>query len=97
MFYNATKSNDSAVSVNSSNPVQSISNHSIVEASTLMYFMDHICEPQTGLSMAFPYMRRENLFGLVPYKDKLKGRDVTDDGENLLLRQRILEVHDFLF
>jgi hypothetical protein len=96
MFYNASKPNDGAVPVNTSIPVQSISNHSIVEASTLMYFMDHICEPQTGLSMAFPDMRRENLFELVPYEEQLKGRDITDNGENILLKQQLLEVHNSL-
>jgi hypothetical protein len=58
--------------------------------------MDHIFEPQTGMSMAFEDMRRENAFESVEYKDKLKGRDITDDGENLLLKRRILEVHSFL-
>jgi hypothetical protein len=96
VFINATELNDREVPVNSSIPVQSISNHSIVEASTLMYFMDHICEPQTGLSMAFPEMRRENLFELMPYEEQLTDRDIKDDGENLLLKRQLLEVHNSL-
>jgi hypothetical protein len=94
VFHKAKELTDGAASVNSSIPFQSISNHSIVEASTLMYFMDHICEPQTGLSMAFPNMRRENLFGLVPYEKQLTGRVIKDDGENLLLKRELLEVHN---
>jgi hypothetical protein len=58
--------------------------------------MDHICEPQTGLSMAFDDMKRENLFGLVPYSEQLQGRDIKDDGENFnLIKREILEVHNF--
>jgi hypothetical protein len=100
MFYNATKPNDGAVSVNTSIHSQSNSNVSIVEASTfILYFMDHICEPQTGLSMAFDDMKRENLFGLVPYNDQLQGRDrdIKDDGENFNLKREILEVNNSFF
>jgi hypothetical protein len=97
VFHNAKELNDRAVRavpVNSSIPSQSNSNHSLVKASTLLYFMDHICEPQTGLSMAFDDMGRENLFGSVPYEDQLRGRDIKDYGENLLLKRQLLEVHN---
>jgi hypothetical protein len=53
----------------------------IVEASALIYFMDHICEPQTSMRASFKVFSAESVYNSLEYMDYLQSLNITDDAD----------------
>jgi hypothetical protein len=51
----------------------------VTEASTLLHYMEHICEPRADLSATFPSFAHDLTFGVIQYDRNLHGQNITDD------------------
>jgi hypothetical protein len=77
------------VQVNASLTTNSSKAWSVVDSSTLLYLLDHICEPQTGLRQVFRKFQRISPFESEEYEKELVGVSLRDGIQEDLLQEKL--------
>jgi hypothetical protein len=62
----------------------------ITEASTLLYYMDHICEPRADMSSLLKRRAQEQFLGGRDYQRQLEGKIITDDMKTHFQKRKLL-------
>jgi hypothetical protein len=62
----------------------------VTEASRVLHYMEHICEPRADLSATFPSFAHDSLFGTTQYNRHLDGRNITDNTTDNLQDRKLL-------